>query len=138
MLAAVVADVATGAYSLLEVRYLRDAERAHGLPRSHRQVRAAIGSRHCYRDADYVEYGVLIELDGRLGHEAAWDRWADMDRDNAALANGALTIRLGYRQVVGTPCRAAIFVAEVLRGRGWPGVLRPCGPQCEAVRRRVG
>jgi hypothetical protein len=40
-LVGVLRDVAEGAYSVLERRYLRDVERAHGLPAGRRQVRAS-------------------------------------------------------------------------------------------------
>jgi hypothetical protein len=37
LLATVLGDVADGAESAMELRYLRDVERAHGLPRGRRQ-----------------------------------------------------------------------------------------------------
>ncbi len=67
-------DVASGAYSMLERRYLRQVERAHGLPRAERQVPASTGPRRAFRDVEYVAQHVVIELDGRLGHEDASNR----------------------------------------------------------------
>jgi hypothetical protein len=126
----VLADVDEGAHSLLEVRYLREVERPHCLPAGRRQ-QAADGLRRYYRDVTYDDYGTLVELDGRLGHEEALDRWADMDRDNVAAASALLTVRLSYGQVVGAPCRTAGVVGRVLAQRGWSGRPLRCGARCE-------
>ncbi len=60
LLLEVLDDVAVGAYSALERRYLTRVERAHGLPTGSRQVRVGDRGRTCYRDVEY----------GRLGHDA--------------------------------------------------------------------
>jgi hypothetical protein len=125
----VLADVATGAYSALERRYLRDVERPHGLPTGHRQRRVSTGRAVAYRDVEYVGLDTVVELDGRLGHEAATDRWADLDRDLDAAVDRRLTVRFGWRQVL-QPCRVAAAVATLLRARGWAGDPIPCGPTC--------
>ena len=49
----VLAAAGDGIHSVLEYRYLRDVERAHGLPRSRHQVRVVIDGRVVYRDAYY-------------------------------------------------------------------------------------
>ncbi len=67
-LADVLAVAGDGVHSVLEYRYLRDIERAHGLPPSRRQVRVVIDGRVVYRDAYYEKYRVAIELDGRAPH----------------------------------------------------------------------
>jgi hypothetical protein len=120
-------EVATGSRSPLEVRYVRTVERAHGLPPAARQ-RGPLSSYAA--DAWYSEYGVIVELDGRAFHggQTALD---DMDRDNDHQLVGVITLRLGWRQVVGSPCQAAAKVARALRTRGWPGSLHPC-PRCRA------
>jgi hypothetical protein len=122
-------DVASGAYSALEVRYLRDVERAHRLPGAGRQVSAAIGGRLGFRDVEYAEQLTVVELDGRLGHEWSADRWADLDRDLAGAVGGLLTLRIGWRQVL-APCRLAEAVARVLQARGWADAPAPCSPSC--------
>lgn len=127
-------DVASGAHSVLETRYLRHVERAHGLPVAQRQVREGAGGRVAIRDGKYAAQGVVVELDGRFGHSDALDRWADLDRDLAAAEQSLVTIRLGWAQVL-APCRVAASVAVILRARGWSGAPRPCGPDC-AVRDR--
>jgi len=128
----ILADVADGAHSVLERRYLRDVERRHGLPRGRRQVRAATGGRTRYRDVRYVEQSLLVELDGRLGHEKPRDRWADLARDLAAAVDGELTARLGWGQVC-EPCRAAALLALLLQQRGWTGHPVACGPGCDVA-----
>lgn len=122
VIADVLGDVADGVHSPLERRYARSVEAAHGLPRGLRQVHSAHGHRG---DVLYREYGVLTELDGRAHHlgRAALD---DVDRDNAFLLEGVITLRFGWRQVVGDPCGTAQVVGDALAARGWPGLVRPC------------
>lgn len=130
LLIEVLDDVAEGAYSALERRYLRDVELAHGLPRGRRQRREQLGGAVVFRDVEYAEQVLLVELDGRLGHELADDRWADLDRDLQAATSGRLTVRLGWRQAL-EPCRAATAVATLLQARGWTGAPNPCGDGCD-------
>jgi hypothetical protein len=130
-------DVATGAFSLLEHRYLSRVERPHGLPTAHRQRRVAVGRTVAYRDVEYVGLGAVVELDGRLGHELTSDRWDDLDRDIDTLLTGGATLRLGWRHVL-DPCRTAVVVARFLAASGWTGVIRACGPGCPVGRSRAG
>jgi len=125
----VLQDVASGAYSVLEARYLREVERAHGLPRGVRQRRVAGDHGATYRDVEYVELHTIVELDGRLGHEEAKDRWQDLDRDLASAVDGALTIRVGWKQVL-EPCRLAGSVGRILVQRGWADRPTDCGLAC--------
>jgi hypothetical protein len=81
------------------------------------------------RDVEYVDQWVLLELDGRLGHELALDRWDDLDRDLGAAASGRITLRAGWGQVL-QPCRLAKVLGDVLTARGWAGVPEPCGRGC--------
>ena len=124
-------NVADGAHTVLEYRYLHDVERCHGLPRAQRQFRVIRGTRSEYRDALYREYLVAVETDGRLAHPAE-ARWADVRRDNAAAADGIITLRYGWSDITGRPCWVASEVGAVLSRRGWPGPLRSCGPGCAA------
>jgi hypothetical protein len=132
LLSAILDDVASGAHSALERRYLLTVERPHGLPTAERQRRVRQGKSVAYRDVDYVELATSVELDGRLGHEKALDRWADLERDLSAAAAGELTLRAGWKQVL-EPCRLAGVVAQVLASRGWTGVVHPCGHGCKLV-----
>jgi hypothetical protein len=122
-------DVASGAYSGLERRYLVRVERPHGLPTAQRQRRVSVGRSVAYRDVEYVELGTIVELDGKLGHEAAGDRWRDLDRDVQAVVGGAITLRVGWLQAL-QACRLAAAVGAVLGARGWDDVPRRCGPTC--------
>jgi hypothetical protein len=128
----IVGCAASGDHSVLEYRYTRDVERAHGLPEAERQVRfrKPDGSKG-RRDRLYPEYGVIIELDGILAHPRRRS-WADKDRDRAALCDGLVTARLGWLNVNGHPCQSAAEVARILRRNGWTGTLQPCSPGCPA------
>lgn len=129
MLAEVLDDVATGSRSVLEQRYLRDVERAHGLPVGERQHRLATASGTVQRDIRYAPERALVELDGAFGHRDTVDRWSDLQRDLDAVIEDQLTLRAGWAQVL-EPCRLAEVVATVLRRRGWSGQARPCGDHC--------
>jgi hypothetical protein len=58
----VLVDVRDGVRSPIELDYLRDVERAHGLPVGQRQF----ARRNTEADVYYTDYGLLVELDGRL------------------------------------------------------------------------
>lgn len=116
------ADVAAGAESPLEIRYLRDVERAHGLPRGTRQQTNAAGHRH---DVRYDEFATVVELDGRRGHEGL-GRFRDMNRDNQAVLDGEVTLRYGHADVFDQACTVAWQVGGVLGQRGWAGIPDRC------------
>lgn len=125
-------DVTDGVHSVLELRYVRGVERAHGLPRAARQAISRLGGRTRYLDNHYRAFGVAVELDGRAAHPAE-ARWRDIHRDNASAGSGIVTLRYSWADVTEHPCRVAAEVASVLRLRGWAGQPRSCGPQCVAV-----
>ncbi|GII22032.1 hypothetical protein Pme01_16290 [Planosporangium mesophilum] len=128
---AALGDVGGGAQSSLELRYLRDVERAHGLPRGSRQCAVTRPGGRFYDDVRYVPFGVVVELDGRAAHpdEA---RWRDMRRDNVSVLQGRRVLRYGWADVAGQPCAVAVQVATALRAAGWRGAPRPCQPGCPA------
>lgn len=121
MLRDLLGDVAEGAQSVLELRYVRDVERAHGLPTATRQARARRGS--AYRDARYDDYATIVELDGKTH---AGEALRDSRRDNSALIDGEVTLRYGWPDVSDRACVVAWQVASVLRARGWPGSPTRC------------
>jgi very-short-patch-repair endonuclease len=124
-------DVASGIHSALEWRYVRKVEAPHGLPAGKRQARSRIGDRTRYLDNHYREFGVVVELDGRVAHPAE-ARWRDIHRDNASAAAGMLTLRYNWADIADHPCRVAAEIAAVLRSRGWTAPIRACSPTCTA------
>jgi hypothetical protein len=124
---------AGGAHSLLEFRYDRDVERAHGLPRARQQVpfTKPDGGRG-FRDRCYEKFGLVVELDGKLAHPAE-RRGQDRSRDNDATAGGGSTLRYDWDDVTRRACRTAAQVARSLASRGWNGQPRPCSPACHAT-----
>jgi predicted transcriptional regulator of viral defense system len=129
----VLAATGDGIHSVLEYRYVRDVERAHGLPRSRHQQRVVIDGRAVYRDAYYEEYRLAVELDGRLAHPDE-ERWRDSRRDVQAGARGVYTARYSWRDVYGHPCETALLQAQILRQRGWTGTPVPCSAGCPVAR----
>jgi hypothetical protein len=127
-LESVLADVAVGACSVLEHGYLTKVERAHGLPVARRQVRDRLHRGVVYRDVDY-DLGVVVELDGRLGHDSTGGRDADFDRDLETASVDRSTVRISYGQVFMRPCWTAAQVARLLHAHGWAGEPRRC-PSC--------
>jgi hypothetical protein len=122
-------DVAKGAQSPIEVLYARDVERAHGLPRGTRQAESR--GRQYARDVGYEAYGLLVELDGRLGH-TGMGRFRDMWRDNSATVENRATLRYGFVDLHRRPCEIALQVGSVLIQRGWTGLPVRCD-RCRRV-----
>jgi hypothetical protein len=126
----VLAAAAAGDHSVLEYRYTRDVERPHGLPAPDRQVTFTYpDGRTGRRDRVYTQYGVIVELDGKLGHRDENVR-RDNKRDRAAAVAGKETLRYGWEEVRNQRCDTAVEVAKVLRKRGWDGNPRPCSLHC--------
>jgi len=124
-----IAEIGSGVHSLLEYKYVRDVERPHGLPQANRQARITRDGRTSLLDNLYDDYGLCVELDGREAHPDD-RRWLDIRRTNAVAETGITTLRYGWSDIDRRPCQTAAQVAAVLRGRGWLGSLRRCGPDC--------
>jgi Transcriptional regulator, AbiEi antitoxin len=122
-------DIGEGIHSLLEYRYIHHVERPHGLPSGTRQARIVRGARSYYLDNLYADYHVCAELDGRIAHPDE-QRWQDGRRDNAAAAEGLVTLRFNWADVTRQPCQAASQLAAALQRGGWSGVPRRCGVSC--------
>lgn len=118
-------DIDAGGDSGAELLFVRDVERAHGLPRSRRQQASDLGRRR-YHDFEYDCYGLLVEVDGRLGHEQWRDRVRDGQRDRQQLTRERVTTRVFWPDVAVTPCDTAAEVGSILGARGWPGRPVPC------------
>ena len=121
--------VAEGAESLMEVSFVRRVEQPHGLPRASMQVPDGT----VRRDVEYDRWLVVVEVDGRLGHEGE-HLAADRRRDRRAAGTGRVTLRAGWVDVEGDPCRLALDVYAALRARGLTDPIRACGPRCAARR----
>ena len=121
-------DIGNGTCSVLEHGYLCRVERPHGLPTAQRQVRSSSPG-PIYRDVEYADQGLEVELDGRLFHNTAKARDSDLDRDLDAAVDGRTTVRLGWGQVFERSCLTAARVGRLLEARGWPGPVLPC-PKC--------
>ena len=120
----VLAAAGHGIHSVLEYRYLRDVERAHGLPRSRHQVRVVIDGMVVYRDAYYEEYQLAVELDGRLAHPED-ERWRDSQRDNGSP---------GGRGPICSPRRTSSFSVNA-RGHVPGSVITACLRLSRAIAR---
>jgi hypothetical protein len=131
-----VAEVRTGVHSPLELRYLRDVERKHGLPRGDRQAVTIRRGARQYADVRYTEYGVVVELDGAMAHPAE-TRGHDSRRDNANTLDGFQTLRYGWVPVAYHACAVAREVADLLSHRGWQGTPRPCAKGCSATTLKI-
>jgi hypothetical protein len=127
----VLSDIDEGACSVLEHGYLTRVERPHGLPRAGRQVRASSRG-PIYRDVAYRPWDTFVELDGRLFHDDARARDADLERDLDAAVTGGIDVRLGWGQVFGRACSTAHKIGLVLNRRGWDGSTTSC-PGCSGV-----
>ena len=72
---------------------------------------------------------MAVEPDGVAAHPGDL-RWRDIRRDNAAVADGVITLRYGWADVTERRCQVAAQVADVLRRRGWTGSVRRYSPGC--------
>lgn len=135
LLREVLLDVAEGAESAAEVRYIRDVERAHGLPKGVRQAATDAGRARAH-DTGYCEYRLLVEVDGRVAHEGWARRVSDALRDRETTVAGEVTVRLMWPDVTSGACRSARDIAALLQQRGWTGEPHPCRrPGCVIPRR---
>jgi hypothetical protein len=131
-LEAALSDVADGAFSLLEYRYVHGVERPHGLPAARRQAPVTLGGSRRYLDNLYEAYCLGVELDGTAAHPVA-ERWRDIHRDNSLSRLGIETLRYNWSDVTTQRCAVAAEVADILVQRGWPGPVRRCCPGCPAT-----
>jgi len=131
-LLAALADIGDGAQSNLELRYVRNVERAHGLPAARRQAKIIAGNRTRYVDNFYEDAKLAVELDGRASHPPE-QRWDDTHRDNEHASLGIMTVRYNWPDVNYRACAVAAQVGELLRMRGTAVRLRRCASSCSAV-----
>ncbi len=138
-------DAEAGDHSLLELRYHRNVERAHGLPSARRQrprktaqppvSHSRVYVRSEYDDVIYDDFGTVVHLDGRAYHP---DKFRDMRRDNADVVRDEDPLTYGWTDVDEHACDVAAQVAIVLIRNGWPGWPRSCRRGCAIERLVVG
>lgn len=122
---------ASGALSVLELRYVRGVERAHGLPTATRQARVRQTSGNRYLDNLYSDYRACVEIDGAAAHPED-EQWRDKNRDRwNAVHEGIDTIRIGVPDLINQErqCRTAADVTKWLSSRG-SRVGHPCRVGC--------
>ncbi|WP_116115195.1 type IV toxin-antitoxin system AbiEi family antitoxin domain-containing protein [Austwickia chelonae] len=119
---AIAQDADQGVTTELERRGRRDVIRAHGLPTGIWQMEVFTGT---IADLAYPEHRILVEFDGRIGHQEE-GAFRDRRRDNGNLLRGWTTLRFGWWEVTGDPCGCARQLFRVLQARGWPGRTTPC------------
>lgn len=96
------ADLADGSCSVLEHGYLTRVERAHGLPRPCRQsVRRRSGGTE-YRDVEYLDRALVVELDGKAFHSSVEQRENDYERDLDDTLAATTAVRLTFAAHLGT------------------------------------
>lgn len=126
-------DIADGIESVAEHHYVRNVERAHGLPRFARQVVASGAGGQVRRDFESLEFGVIVEIDGLPWHSGVAAA-RDHRRDRDAAGSGKVTLRAGYADVVQRPCELAVDITRTLWQRGWGGRPAMCGTTCAVGR----
>ncbi|MDQ1679729.1 MAG: hypothetical protein QOI42_588 [Frankiaceae bacterium] len=117
-------DVAGGSDSILEVKFAQLLRR-HGLPLGVRQQRMRHGERTIRVDMAWP--GLVVELDGLLGHAHYGGRFRDAGRDNGHALAGRSVLRFGWSDVTTDACTVAAQVAALLGT-----TKRRCGPGCAA------
>ena len=132
-------ETRAGIHSPLELGFAR-VLREHGLPEPRRQFREVTATGEVsYLDTFFDPWPVVAELDGRLGHSTAEEKFREMTRDNAHTVRGRAPLRYGWTNVFGDPCGVALQVGQVLVSKGWPGTLVACRrPLCGAFATVVG
>jgi hypothetical protein len=121
--------VAQGAETAAEVDYVHRVERAHGLPPARLQAVAGDSGRRIRRDAEYLEWGVVVEIDGAI-HLDPRQRALDVRRDRGTVGEGKVTLRITNVEVCAVPCELAVDIVRALRHRGFRGRVHPCRAGC--------
>ncbi|GAB7053112.1 hypothetical protein [Catenuloplanes indicus] len=135
-LMAALRDVGFGCRSLLELRYLRDVERAHGLPEGERWPCGDRSPREVPPEEVtngvvlYPAFGTSVHLGNRKRDGAAEGSPPRTSSDGTLQGR---VLRYAEADVLERPCHVADEVAEALRRRGWRRYPRSCSPSCGAL-----
>lgn len=112
-----VADLADGVRSLGELDVAR-AMAGRGLPAPTRQVLRERPDGTQYLDAEWEEFGLVMEVDG-VQHDLPWMRLADTLRDLALVAEGRGVLRIALLAWRLDQDRVLDALEAVFRSRGW-------------------
>ncbi|HHU09342.1 MAG TPA: type IV toxin-antitoxin system AbiEi family antitoxin domain-containing protein [Intrasporangiaceae bacterium] len=123
--------IAEGVESVLELQALDRVIDRHGLPRPRLQVPAVIPAGRIRRDAEWEEFGVVLEVDGDSAHTGEAAR-IDRRRDRHTARSGRLTLRAGFVEIEFEQCELAVDIFLTLRSRGYRKPIVPCTPRCPA------
>jgi hypothetical protein len=111
------ADLAGGAQAIGELEFAHLC-RSYGLPEPDRQtLRRGPGGVY-YLDSEWMQYGVVVELEG-LHHLEAGQALADATRQNELTIDNARVLRIPVVGLRLTPDRYLGQVAALLRACGW-------------------
>lgn len=108
----------TGATQGRLERALADVVRLAGLPTGHAQGRHPAPFRaHQYVDRAWPDARLMVEADGRRWHDRLAAAARDARRDREAAAEGWMTVRFRYDDLVGNPETAAVELTGIHRHR---------------------
>lgn len=99
-LAALIAKLADGCRSPLELWGYDNVLNAPGMPRFRWQAPVALGNRVVYLDAYDEASGVNVELDGAKYHRGPADRERDLRRDSGLAALGITVVRFTHARLM--------------------------------------
>ena len=90
-----------------------------GLPEPERQV--LLGGHRLIGRVDFLyrRFGLIVEVDGRLGHSQVLDFEKDRRRDQEALVAGLRVVRFTYRQLRDRPHEVVEVLRALLRDDQW-------------------
>ncbi|HWL43057.1 MAG TPA: DUF559 domain-containing protein [Ilumatobacter sp.] len=109
----------SGGHTMLEREFLR-LTRTAGLPRPHPQVVMRDGTRTLARvDFLYADYGIVIEVSGRVGHSTPAERARDAQRRNELQDLGLKVYEFTWEQVTRMGNRVVAQVRAGLIAAGW-------------------
>jgi len=122
-----------GVESVLELQSLTRVVARHGLPQPALQVRGAGPGKAIRRDAEWEEFGVVLESDGLVAHGGE-SIHRDRQRDRHVARTGRVTLRAGHVDIEFGACELAVDLYLTLRARGYRGGIVACGTSCAAAR----
>lgn len=114
-----IAHLADGCQSELEIWGCLEVLRAPGMPSFVQQRRIAVGGEVFVLDAAYDEVQLAVEMDGAAWHGSRQQRERDIRRDALLATIGWQTLRFGFRRMTTNPagCRNDIRAAYAARRR---------------------